>query len=210
MLFSKDAIRTAFLSDLPGIPAHDVLMNYERPSVEEVLNSDRKVRESAVTFLLYPEGQEWYFVLLKRHDYSGAHSGQVGLPGGSLDLGETEMEAAQRELHEETGILLSESAFLSRLTPLYIPPSNFIVQPFAALLDETPAWHFDEREVKKALHVPLQELLAPDNVQDEKVLINGGLSRLNVKCFRFHDEVVWGATAMILSECKQILSNLAP
>lgn len=210
MQISEDAIRGAFRTELPGIQAHDRLMNYERPSVEEVLKSERNVRESAVTFLLYPEAEIWHFVLLKRHDYSGAHSGQVGLPGGSLDPGETELEAAQRELHEETGIELPESAYLTRLTPLYIPPSNFIVQPFAALLDKEPSWHFDEREVKKALHVPLTELLVPDNVYDEKVLINAGRMRLDVKCFRFQDEVVWGATAMILSECKQILSNLAP
>ena len=208
MLFNVSDFKDSFKLKLPGEAAHNRVMNYVRPSVAEVIASDKKTRRSAVVFLLYPKKEDWHFLLLKRHDYDGVHSGQVGLPGGSLDAGETESEAALRELHEETGLLLTKNQIIGKLCPLYIPPSNYIVQPFAAIIEESPIWNFDTREVKRGIEVPLADLTRSDNLQENSVLMSGGATRLKVKSFPFGGEVVWGATAMILSECKEILMKL--
>jgi 8-oxo-dGTP pyrophosphatase MutT (NUDIX family) len=133
----------------------------------------------------------------------------VGFPGGSLDPGESEKEAALRELHEESGLLISEQDLISALTPLYIPPSNFIVYPYVGLINKEPTWRFDQEEVKRGIEVPLKELLKPNNLKEQTVKMSGSGMNIKVKSFPFGNEVVWGATAMILSECKEILKNLA-
>ncbi len=203
----KGQIISRLQGALPGVRAHDLVMSYSRPSVEEVIQSDKEPRHSAVVFLVYPRLSDWHFLLLKRHDYKGVHSGQVGLPGGSLDEGETKIGAALREFQEETGHRLTESDLVSELSPLYIPPSNFIVHPYAAVIEEEPQWIFDEREVRRGIEEPLSNLLRNDNLEDSEVILSGGDMRIKVKSFPFGGETVWGATAMILSECKQILSN---
>lgn len=208
MTWSKSALIEVFQRELPGISAHDMVMGYVRPSVPEVLRTKREVRTSSVVFLIYPKNGTWHFLLLKRHDYAGVHSGQVGLPGGSLEQGESREGAAIRELHEETGLRLEEKDLLTSLSPLYISPSNFIVYPFMALIEEEPTWIFDEREVKKGIEVPLKDLVVHDNLRESQVKMSGSAMRIQVKSFPFGGEVVWGATAMILSECKQIMLNL--
>ncbi|NND95639.1 MAG: CoA pyrophosphatase [Flavobacteriales bacterium] len=208
MKIEKERIIDALNGELPGIKAHDEVLGYERPTVDEVLSSEIDPRLSSVVFLIYPREDRWHFLLLKRNDYKGVHSGQVGLPGGSLEEGETEEDALIRELEEETGYLLSSNDIINKLTPLYIPPSNFIVNPFAAVIDECPEWVFDKREVNRGIEASLVDLLHPEILEEQNVFIRGGNVRLNVKSFPFGGEVVWGATAMILSECKQILAKL--
>ena len=208
-MWKEAELKNAFKRDLPGIAAHDLVMSYPRPSVEEMLESNKETRVSAVVFLLYPKSGQWHFLLLKRHEYAGVHSGQVGFPGGSLNLGENEKQAALRELHEESGLLISEKDLISALTPLYIPPSNFIVYHYAGLISQEPTWRFDPDEVKRGIEVPLKELVRTNNLKDQMVKMSGTGISIKVKSFPFGNEIVWGATAMILSECKEILKNLA-
>lgn len=209
MKWTREELKTAFKQELPGLRSHDLVMSYPRPSIDEVLASDRNPRRSAVVFLLYPKGEEWHFLLLKRHDYKGVHSGQVGLPGGSLDKGESSSQAAIRELHEESGLLIDSTAVIAELTPLYIPPSNFVVQPYAAIVDSEPRWKFDSHEVKRGIEVSIENLLRKDSLSETTVKMSGGNTRLKVNAYSFEGETVWGATAMILSECKEILRTLA-
>ncbi len=209
MKWRKDDLIEALAMELPGIQAHDIVLSYSRPSVEDILQSDKDPRMSAVVFLLYPKKDDWYFLLLKRHDYKGVHSGQVGLPGGSLDEGEVAEDAAIRELFEESGLEIARTAIAVPLTSLYIPPSNFIVQPYVAIIEHEPQWEFDSYEVKRGIEVSLAQLLKPESLVETIVTVNGGATRLKVKAFNFEEEVVWGATAMILSECKEILRTLA-
>ncbi len=209
MNWKKEELIQAFNGPLPGLSAHNMVMSYARPAVDEVLQSEKNPRFSAVVFLLYPKPNGWYFLLLKRHDYEGVHSGQVGLPGGSIDQGESPEEAALRELHEESGLKIDHSRIIAPLTALYIPPSNFIVSPYAAIFESEPNWRFDSREVKRGLEIPLVELLKKESLIRTTVLLGRGSTQLDVKAFSFENETVWGATAMILSECKEILRTLA-
>lgn len=206
---SIEEIKSLFEAELPGTWTHDHMMNYKRPSVEEVLQSSVTPRQSAVIFLLYPSANDWHFLLLKRHDYEGVHSGQVGFPGGRLEPEETPVQAALREFWEETGVTLDQKEIVRELTSLYIPPSNFIVQPFVAIIERNPVWKFDQREVARGIEVPLKNLTVKNNIVDSDVRISGGALRLNVKSFHFDGETVWGATAMILSECKEILGKFS-
>ncbi|NNC82005.1 MAG: CoA pyrophosphatase [Flavobacteriales bacterium] len=202
-----DHIPDLFQGPLPGKKAHDAMMGRIRPSVEEIIQGDHDPRVSSVAFLIYPKKSGLHFLLLKRHDYAGVHSGQVGLPGGRLDDGETNEEAMLRELEEETGLRIDTSSIIRELTPLYIPPSDFIVHPFATLIDHEPEWRYDTREVKRGIETPLSELMRKDIIVERKIQVRDSPFPWKVQCFPFDGEVVWGATAMILAECKQILGK---
>lgn len=210
MNFSKSDIQGAFARFGPMIEAHQEVMSYERPAVEDIIASKDGVKQSAVVALIYPKASGWHILLLKRHDYKGVHSGQVGLPGGRMEPGESKADAALRELFEETGYALDRAELMDGLSALYIPPSNFVVYPFAAVIEEEPNWDFDTYEVKRGMEIPLSRLLDGQSLRPNTVKMSGSEMQIKVKAFELDSEVVWGATAMILNECKRILLNLAP
>jgi len=207
MQWDSERLIKALQAPLPGKEAHDEVFSYSRPSVDHVLSTSSTYRTSAVVFLVYPRNEEWHFLLLKRHDYGGVHSGQVGFPGGRQEEGELLIETGIRELHEETGLKLEQDSVLGPLTPLYIPPSDFLVYPYSAIVNDEPEWMMDNREVRYALEVPLNELTHGRGLQDVRVPMSGAGHRIKVKAFVFQDEIVWGATAMMLAECKRLLDR---
>lgn len=147
-------------------------------------------------------------VLILRKTYQGVHSNQIGFPGGRVEEEDENLEhTALRETEEEVGIPRSEVQVVRKLTRLYIPPSNFWVQPFVGLLEKTPNLIPQESEVEKILEVDLDDFL------NEQNLINQTLSttyaqNIEVPAFMLNGHVVWGATAMMLSELKEMLKKI--
>src|SRR5207344_2828247 len=113
-------------------------------------------KKSAVCILLYEKNKTIYFLLIKRPDTHRYHAGQIALPGGSCDADETYEQAALRELAEETGIEISADTILGRLTPLYIPVSNFYIQPVVAYTDKDFAF-IKSHETELCLEYSLKE-----------------------------------------------------
>lgn len=155
-------------------------------------------REGAVLLLLYPRGRQTYLVLTLRRPDLNAHAGQISLPGGRLEPGETPAEAALREAHEEVGIRPSRVQLLGALAPLYILPSDFQVHPFVGWHAQPAVFTPQPGEVAELLEVPLLRLLDASTRQEE-IWDRRGLE-LQVPFFRVGRHKVWGATAMILSE----------
>jgi len=171
-------------------------------------------RSAAVLILLRPVGTGWRLPLIVRPAGAGIHAGQVALPGGALELGETAESAALRECHEELGIQLDLSRILRRLTPLPVPPSRYLVTPVVALLDSpasappSPPSAFPYRpspaEVAAVFECELAEVLDPAK--------RGRTSRWHgdryweVPCLHLGGYEVWGATAMILAELAALLA----
>ncbi len=164
-------------------------------------------RESAVLLLLYPrDGQTRVVLTLRRHDLN-AHAGQISLPGGRLEPGETPAQAALREAHEEVGIDPSQVMLLGSLAPLYIPPSDFRVHPFVGWHEEPAVFVPQPGEVAELLEVPLLSLLDA-RTRREEIWNRLGLE-LQVPFFSVGRHKVWGATAMILSEFLERLRLVA-
>lgn len=155
-------------------------------------------REGAVLLLLFQLQDRIHFVLTRRRDDLTAHAGQISLPGGRREEGESLEEAALREAHEEIGIDPQTVTILGRLAPLYISPSDFEVYPFVGWSGKRPAYVPQLSEVAEIIEAPLARLLDED-ARRQEVWEQNGFS-MHVPYFQIGPHKVWGATAMMLSE----------
>jgi 8-oxo-dGTP pyrophosphatase MutT (NUDIX family) len=146
--------------------------------------------------------------LIQRPSYDGSHSGQVSFPGGKRELSDENLAfTAIRECWEEVGIRLSENHLIGKLTSVYIPVSNFHVEPFLFYYSEKPDFKADEREVESIFTITMNELLDDSNLDQMEVKISTNLTMKNIPCFNIANKQIWGATALILNELKMILKS---
>ena len=139
-----------------------------------------------------------------RPTYEGIHSGQISLPGGKYELTDSDLSVtALREAQEEIGVDSKKVRLIGRLSELYIPPSNYIVQPFVGVLETEPAFTPDPKEVERIIEIRLEDLLDEKNKRKKRILLRTGTSIL-APCYIIDGNTIWGATAMILSEFREI------
>ena len=164
-------------------------------------------RDSAVLILFYQEWDSIRTVLIKRPEYPGAHSGQVSFPGGRREKEDTDLiRTALREAEEETGIDRCNIRVLGHISEILIPPSRFRVLPVVAIYEGTPLFKPDPVEVESLLFPDLNSLLAEDALHKEYVNI-GMFGRIQVPAYRHGEHVIWGATAMMLTEMLDIIKR---
>jgi 8-oxo-dGTP pyrophosphatase MutT (NUDIX family) len=190
---------------LPGAEA----MAAMAPSGRQLRDTDEALRAGArlggALILLYPDAAGAICLpLTLRPDSLPRHGGQISLPGGAVEPGETPEQAAVRELAEELGTAPADLELLGRLTPLYVAPSDFVVQPVVAACDQPPVFVPDAREVAGVLEYPIQAFVGAANRRREARLV-GGTARV-VPFFALGTHRVWGATAMILAELAAVWS----
>lgn len=193
---------------LPGSRAHEMMVP---PTRRESLHNPfpvNNVKYSAVLILLYPHEDSMNFVLIKRAQYDGVHSGQIALPGGQIENSDRNLKfTALRESQEEIGIDIGKVNVAGKLSEIYIPPSNFRVQPFVGFYSGDPVFKADGIETIRTIEVSLKDFLNPD-LQTEKEVYRRNGAVVKVPCFYLNNEIVWGATAMILSEFLSILHEI--
>ncbi|MAZ73648.1 MAG: coenzyme A pyrophosphatase [Flavobacteriaceae bacterium] len=196
--------------NLPGEQFHLKMAPIERLlELKKVARSTKTAKKAAVLMLFYPsETNETYFVLILRKTYKGVHSAQVGFPGGKWEQGDTDYQAtALRETREEVGVTEKSVQVLKKMTEIYIPPSNFFVQPYLGTTYELPHFVPEEKEVEAIIEVPLQEFM-DDASKITKTLSTSYAKEIEVPAFLLKNNVVWGATAMILNEVREMLKQL--
>jgi 8-oxo-dGTP pyrophosphatase MutT (NUDIX family) len=167
-------------------------------------------RKAGVMALFYPNKEdETHLVLILRNTYKGVHSAQVGFPGGKYEDADNNdlMQTAIRETEEEVGIANKDYEVLKTLTPLYIPPSNFMVHPFIGISSKYLAFTKQDEEVDAIIEVKLTDFLDKLNCVTARVPTSFNVE-VDVPAFKLNGHIVWGATAMMLGEIKDLLNEV--
>lgn len=193
---------------LPGESAHLEMASYKRPSADAVRRKRLGARASAVMVGMYYKEEILHCSLIQRPDYDGTHSGQVAFPGGKREKDDPNLEyTALRETQEEVGINPDQIELIGRMSDLYIPPSNFLVTPVMGVLTNPPEFTIDKTEVAEAFHFPLKLLFDDDSMVTERIYLPYYKAYINAPSIKYQGKIIWGATAMMLSELKSILNK---
>lgn len=195
---------------LPG-QASQVKMSpsYRIQLVEQQKKIVKDARKAGVMALFYPDlERHTKLILILRKTYSGVHSAQVGFPGGKLEKEDASLEyAALRETFEEVGVPIESMTVLKAMTSVYIPPSNFMVYPFLGITLQTPKFLKQDDEVEDLIEVTLDDFLDDVNIGSQ-MLMTSLEKEVEVPVFKLNGHTVWGATAMMLSEIKDLLKKV--
>lgn len=192
---------------LPGALAHEPMRATHLNGAALRFEHKLPPKPGAVLILLYPDEGRICFPLTKRQTYAGAHSGQISLPGGKCEPGETPAENALREAEEEIGIVRSDVHVIGALSDFFVMPSNFMVTPIVAYAETKPQFAADPYEVASIITGDLFGLLDGDAVRT-KVITAAANYTMQAPHFEIQGEVVWGATSMILNELRYIVKEL--
>ena len=159
-------------------------------------------RRAAALILLYPGDTGTSFPLTTRRHDLPHHPGQISLPGGRIDPGESEIDGALREAREEVGADPSSIRIIGALSPLWVIVSNYVVTPFIGVTDTRPDFQVDPREVAALIETPIEWVRDRSRVGLDHRIRDG--VRVEFPYFDFDGHRVWGATAMILGEFRAL------
>lgn len=193
---------------LLAITAHQKMAPLERfSSLQPAYYADKNPKKAAVLLLIYPKNREAHLVLIVRNAYEGVHASQIAFPGGKVEKTDLGLSfTALRETEEEIGVSIHKIQIIRAFSEVYIPPSNFLVLPFLGIVKEAIQFNLDPHEVKDIIELPLATLLDDDIIVEVKMKTSYANEML-VPAFKIEEHIVWGATAMMLSELKELLKN---
>ena len=207
--FNKQIVKITKL-DLPGEASHYKMAPLERlKELTKQSQKKNKAKRASVMVLFYPnKAGETHLALILRKTYKGVHSAQVGFPGGRQEVSDlSSRHTALRETQEEIGVLQEDIRVLKKLTQIYIPPSNFFVEPFIGICEKTPQFILQQTEVEALIEVKISDLL-DDGIYCTRRLSTSYATDIEVPAYILNTHVVWGATAMMLSEVRELLKQL--
>jgi len=200
------------VSKIKNIPLPAEVSHFKMvpPFRQELLKKQKeaikKAKHAGVLSLFYPdEDMETKFVLILRKTYKGVHSAQVAFPGGKLEAQDASLrDTALRETFEEVGVPIDTVQIVRSISQVYIPPSNFYVHPFIGFTQTTPQFIKQDDEVEALIEIDLEHFLDEQSLISKKVKTSYSIE-VEVPAFKLNDYVVWGATAMMLSEFQNLL-----
>lgn len=193
---------------LPGLAAQLNMVPHPRPGNQVYTDTDvlDSCKKAGVLVLLYPRGTRVFVVLTRRTELVDSHQAQISFPGGRQEEGESLEQTALRETCEELGIHPSVNETLGKLTPLYIPPTDYCIYPVVARMKEQLPFKPSQHEVAEVLEISLDYLTDPKTSQREIWTLRG--MDVDVPFYYFKGHKIWGATAMVLAEFVEIIKGL--
>ncbi|MES2239707.1 MAG: CoA pyrophosphatase [Bacteroidota bacterium] len=196
-------------AELPAAASHQKMAPLERMQLLDKMNIEKiDARKAAVMMLFYPKNKKTHLVLIVRNSYKGVHSAQIAFPGGKFEDDDVDFQkTALRETEEEIGISQDKIEIVKAFSPMYIPPSNFMVYPFLGICEQEIQFAPDPVEVASIIELPL-EVFRDDAILTVENLSTSYASFIDVPAFKIQGHIVWGATAMMLSELRDVLNSV--
>ncbi len=164
---------------------------YRLELAQKIKEKSKSAKEAGVMALFYPNTEEeTHLVLILRKTYKGVHSAQVGFPGGKYEVEDNDlMITAIRETEEEVGVPKSMVNIIKKMSPMYIPPSNFMVHPYLAISESTPKFIKQDEEVEAIIEVKLMDFLNDANSITTRVPTSFKVE-VDVPAFKLNDYIV--------------------
>ena len=199
-------IKRRLLKELPGWESQRKMAVMSINAVTRLaFYAPSNAKLAAVAIILFQEDKKLKFFLTRRTSNVDHHKGEISLPGGAQDTGESFKETSLRESEEEIGIH-TPLELIGKLTPLYAPVSGFLIHPYVWYSKKRPSTTINENEVESIHDIDLNELLNDNTLSTKSVKVKG--MGVDVPSFKFDSCISWGATAMILSEFKDALVEI--
>lgn len=196
------SLQHQLLQPKPGFEAHQKLSPaYDNKRLRKYYTPSEDAKEAAVMLMLYKQQSQWNTVFMQRSSQENdKHSGQISFPGGRLEHSDDNlMDCALRETEEELGINRNKIKVLGALSPLFVFASNHLVQPYVGVMDPNVTYEPNKLEVAEVIDAPIGYFLNEKNLKVKDIAVREGVIK-DVPYFDLFGKVLWGATAMILSE----------
>lgn len=196
--------------ELPGRSSHyKMVPAFRAQELESGKILKKNPRLAAVMALFYPGmANNTNLLLILRNTYRGIHSNQIALPGGKMEKTDTDLlDTALRETYEEVGAVSDHITVIRSLSEVYIPPSNFEVTPYLGLYKKERPFLMQADEVAAIIEVPLSEFM-DDRKIFHQILSTSYAKNVEVPAFKLNGYTVWGATAMMLNEIKELFRQV--
>jgi 8-oxo-dGTP pyrophosphatase MutT (NUDIX family) len=205
--FTK-ALKNRLKDPLPGNDAHMKMASMVRTNeLKNIANSSNAIL-SSVLILLYRDRYTMKTIFILRQSYDGVHSGQVSFPGGRKEETDVSLlDTALREANEEVNVDPSKVEILGTLSEMYIPPSNYLVLPVIGYQDFPPEFIPEKSEVAEIIETDLSFLFDKNLLKETLLDVKG--YKIQAPYFDIDGHIVWGATAMILSELKEVIESIS-
>jgi 8-oxo-dGTP pyrophosphatase MutT (NUDIX family) len=177
---------------------------HQRQIVDEKIRNNAK--EAAVLIILISHSEnEDKVIIIKRNEYEGAHSGQMAFPGGKKDDVDQDLkETALREAEEEIGVNLKNHELIA-IEPLWVMVSNFWVQAYFTKVNKKLEFNLNKREINRIFEIPVAFFKDAENIQAHQISINH--KNYWAPIFKYEEEIIWGATAMLLYDLFHLRSE---
>ena len=199
-------IKSTIHESLPGWEAQKQMMPVRHENLNATPANKLKPKEGSVMILLYQKNDQVYFPLMLRPNYNGVHGGQISLPGGKKEEQDKDfIDTAIRETEEEIGIKAKDVKILGRLTELFVFASNFTIIPVVGYISVPPMFIPNPYEVEAIIETPVGDLLNEKMIKNTSLHVRG--FDIDTPYFDIGGNIVWGATAMVLSEFKALLKD---
>ncbi len=196
-------LKLELTKSLPGVVAHLRML----PTKRQYFKHNPAYRESAVNIILFEQKSEICFLLTKRPYSMVRHSGEVSLPGGRKDPNDDDLwQTCIRETFEETGIIITDKNYVGKLSNVFVTASKYNVLPFVTYVNEPFELPRKNDEVHTFFVVGLKSFLAESNIYLSKIELKN--EELEAPYYKLHNDKVWGATAMILSELHSVVKKI--